>query len=107
MLTWDGVSLRETPVASGVHMIAHDDLDDPATARIAAWLPRFTAAEPDDWTALLQETAALDPNDDRAIIRDNTSHGYPTLSLLYATAEVSADGAAVSSHVLSRPGHWD
>lgn len=107
VLSWDGVSLRETPVTPGVHMIAHDDLDDPGTARIAAWLPQFAATAPDAWLALLQETAALDPDDDRAIIRDNTTHGYPTLSLLYATAEVGAEGATVSSHVLARPGHWD
>lgn len=107
VLAWDGEALRETPVEPGVHMIAHDDLDDPATARIAAWLPRFRASDPEDWTALLRETAALDPDDDRAIIRDNTSHGYPTLSLLYATAAVGAGGATVSSHVLERPGHWD
>ncbi|MFE6996716.1 NRDE family protein [Microbacterium sp. NPDC057659] len=107
VLSWDGASLRETPVDPGVHMIAHDDLDDPGTARIAAWLPRFAASDPDAWLALLQETAALDPDDDRAIIRDNTTHGYPTLSLLYATAEVGLDGATVSSHVLQRPGHWD
>lgn len=107
VLSWDGASLRETPVNPGVHMIAHDDLDDPGTARIAAWLPRFAAAAPDAWPALLQETAALDPDDDRAIIRDNTTHGYPTLSLLYATAEITGADATVSSHVLARPGHWD
>ncbi|MGB4137807.1 MAG: NRDE family protein [Microbacterium sp.] len=119
VLTWDGRELRETPVAPGVHMIAHDDLDDPATARIAAWLPRFRAAhdeaeDPQDlsgwatrWIALLGETGRLSPDDDRAIIRDNRAHGYPTQSLLYCTAEVAAGGTTAASHVLTRPGRWD
>ncbi|MBN8425048.1 NRDE family protein [Microbacterium esteraromaticum] len=115
VLTWDGAGLRETPVAPGVHMIAHDDLDDEATARISAWLPRFRAearqtADATDWAShwagLLADTTTLDPTDDRAIIRDNRVHGYPTLSLLYCTAEIGSGGAAVDSHVLPTPGHW-
>jgi hypothetical protein len=113
VLSWDGVALRETPVRDGVHMIAHDDLDDPRTARIEAWLPLFAGSRPDDdgwaerWIGLLAESATLSPDDDRAIIRDNNPHGYPTMSLLFCTAEVSADGASARSHVLARPGHWD
>ncbi|MFD5226079.1 NRDE family protein [Microbacterium sp. NPDC058342] len=112
VLHWDGVELRETRVPAGVHMIAHDDLDDPRTARIDAWLPRFADARPEDagwaarWVGLLAESAKLSPDDDRAIIRDNNAHGYPTESLLYCTAEVSADAATVHSHVLAEPGHW-
>ena len=115
VLTWDGVALRETPVDSGVHMIAHGDLDDAGTARIEKWLPRFRAearqaSDAADWAShwigLLADTASLDPTDDRAIIRDNRVHGYPTLSLLYCTAELSAHGAKVESHVLPTPGHW-
>ncbi|MDT0157972.1 NRDE family protein [Microbacterium sp. ARD32] len=113
VLHWDGATLRETPVPHGVHMIAHDDLDDPRTARIGMWLPRFTAAATDAgdwaerWVALLAESARLSPADDRAIIRDNNAHGYPTESLLYCTAEVSADAVDVHSHVLAEPGHWN
>ncbi len=113
VLHWDGAELRETPVPHGVHMIAHDDLDDPRTARIEAWLPEFAAARPDDdgwadrWVALLARSAQLSPDDDRAIIRDNNAHGYPTESLLYCTAEVQADAASVRSHVLAEPGRWD
>jgi len=120
VLSWDGDALRETPVPAGVHMIAHDDLDDPRTARIEAWLPRFAeiereiasgedgsdAAWADRWVDLLAESAAMSPVDDRAIIRDNNPHGYPTMSLLFCTAEVTADGAVVRSHVLPTPGAW-
>lgn len=117
VLSWDGESLRETAVPQGVHMIAHDDLDDPRTARIAEWLPRFAqvageTAQDDDadwaerWIALLAETSALSPDDDRAIIRDNTVHGYPTLSLLFCVAELTAEDVDVHSHVLAAPGRW-
>jgi len=112
VLSWDGTALRETPVPAGVHMIAHSDLDDPETARIARWLPEFrvhpTRDEdwPDSWIRLLAATAELDPADDRAIIRDNRPHGYPTQSLLYCTASVSAEGVDVRYHALPTPAHW-
>ena len=113
VLSWDGIELRETLVPEGVHMIAHDDLDDPRTARIEAWLPRFAAAAPEDdgwasrWVDVLGESAALSPEDDRAIVRDNHVHGYPTMSLLFCTAEVAPGAVTVQSRVLARPGHWD
>lgn len=112
VISWDGTALRETAVPAGVHMIAHTDLDDPGTARIARWLPEFrahpaTGADwPQDWIRLLAATTALDPTDDRAIIRDNRPHGYPTQSLLYATASVGADGVVVRDHTLPEPAHW-
>ncbi|MBM7469005.1 hypothetical protein JOD62_001553 [Microbacterium keratanolyticum] len=116
VLSWDGVDLREMPIDAGVHMIAHDDLDDPETPRIARWLPEFAAradASTTDeewwhpWVSLLGDSARLNPEDDRAIIRDNRPHGYPTLSLLYAVAEVSPTGVTVHDRALTRPGHWD
>ncbi|MEJ6553466.1 NRDE family protein [Microbacterium esteraromaticum] len=118
VLSWDGNELRESSVPEGVHMIAHDDLDDPRTARIEAWLPRFAAAMPeragegpaeawvDGWVSVLGESAALSPEDDRAIVRDNRVHGYPTMSLLFCTAEVSPGAVDLRSRVLARPGHW-
>lgn len=114
VLSWDGAELTETPVLEGVHMIAHDGLDDPNTARIATWLPRFRQERPStddpDWAArwleLLAESGSLSPDDDRAIIRDNHAHGYPTMSLLYCVAAVSDAGAVARSHVLARPGQW-
>ncbi|WP_217184867.1 NRDE family protein [Streptomyces sp. AC495_CC817] len=114
VLSWDGVALRETPVPAGTHMIAHDDLDDEETPRIAAWLPEFRALGPAaqspgwaaEWTALLADSARLSPEDDRAIIRDNRPHGYPTQSLLFCTAEVSPSGVEVEYHALPAPAHW-
>lgn len=112
VLSWDGTVLRETPVPAGVHMIAHSDLDDADTARIARWLPEFRAHPtqdedwPQSWIRLLATTAELDPADDRAIIRDNRPHGYPTQSLLYCTASVGAEGIDVRYHGLPSPAHW-
>ena len=112
VLSWDGQSLAETPVPTGVHMIAHDGLDDPATARIARWLPEFRshAATSDDWDAewieLLAASAVLDPTDDAAIIRDNRPHGYPTQSLLYCVAAVDHAALDVRQTTLPTPGHW-
>lgn len=111
VLSWDGKELSETPVPRGVHMIAHDGLDDPATARIARWLPEFRAhpARTDNWEAewieLLAASTALDPSDDAAIIRDNRPHGYPTQSLLYCLAAVDHDGVEVHEAPMSSPGH--
>lgn len=112
VLSWDGVHLTETAVPRGVHMIAHDGLDDPATARIARWLPEFRAAPAltedweERWIDLLAASTTLDPTDDAAIIRDNRPHGYPTQSLLYCLAEVGHDSVEVRSAPLPRPGHW-
>ncbi len=114
VLSWDGDVLRDTSIPAGVHMIAHDDLDDPATPRIAAWLPEFRALEEagedrdwvDRWTTLLASSAHLSPEDDRAIIRDNRPHGYPTQSLLYCVASVGPAGIDVRDQALPRPGHW-
>jgi hypothetical protein len=95
-------------------MIAHDDLDDAETPRIAAWLPEFRALGPAadsadwaaDWVALLAASARLSPEDDRAIIRDNRPHGYPTQSLLYAVATVDHNGVEVRDVTLPSPAHW-
>ncbi|NKF34601.1 hypothetical protein HER21_50180, partial [Pseudomonas sp. BGM005] len=65
VLSWNGADLRETPISDGIHMIAHDDLDDLETPRIAAWLPEFRALGPAadsldwpaEWTRMLGATA--------------------------------------------------
>lgn len=108
---WDGESVRTVDLAPGVHMIAHDDVDDPKTARIVAWHNAFAAPSDDDWIAewlgALERTTALEPTDDRAIIRDNRPHGYPTLSLLVCAGSVSADGAEVVYGEFDEPGAWN
>lgn len=110
--TWDGAEVRRRALAPGTHMIAHDEPDDPATARIAAWRDAFTAAPTEGerwwepWTGVLAESAALDPRDDRAIIRDNRPHGYATMSLLACVASVTPGAADVRYAELTRPGAW-
>lgn len=120
VIMWDGIERREAMLPPGTHMIAHDDLDDPATERIAAWLGVFAAEVPDagapasgahawwrPWLAILARSADLAPDDDRAIIRDNRAFGYPTLSLLVCAGSVSASGAEVEYGELDEPGHWN
>ena len=51
-------------------------------------------------------STALAPEDDRAIIRDNRPHGYPTQSLLYCVATVTGDGVEVRDVTLPTPAHW-
>lgn len=113
VLSWDGQSLRTTDLAPGTHMIAHEDVDDPATARITAWLEPFRATALGDderwwtpWVALLEETTDLESTDDRAIIRDNRPFGYPTLSLLACVASVTPDDIDLRYGELREPGRW-
>jgi len=113
VVSWNGEERRETAVGPGTHMIAHDDIDDPATARISHWLEQFRLVDPGDgddwylpWLTVLERSADLAPTDDRAIIRDNTVHGYPTLSLLVCVASVGPDGVDVRYAGLPQPGVW-
>ena len=113
---WDGESTRTVSLPPGIHMIAHDDVDDPATARILTWRDEFaaSAAGPADaeqwWTAwldVLERSAQLDPTDERAIIRDNRPYGYPTLSLLVTAASIVDGHADVAYGELDTPGAWN
>lgn len=104
---WDGESLRSVPVPPGTHMIAHHDLDDARSPRIVAWRDAFAAAAADEWMSVLARSAQLDPGDDRAIIRDNNAHGYPTQSLLLCTASVAQRAVEVRYAELDRPGEWN
>ncbi len=121
LITWDGLTRRDVPVPTGIHMIAHDDLDDPGTARIGAWLDAFRAEAPDPdapasgpdawwrpWMRLLDERSRrMSPDDDRAIIRDNRAHGFPTLSLLVCAASVGAGEVDLAYGELAEPGRWN
>ncbi|GGH45421.1 NRDE family protein [Microbacterium album] len=112
---WDGHDLRRVTLGPGTHMLAHDDVDDPTTARIRMWLGAFTEAPTDvpgdawwePWREVLAATARLSPSDDRAIVRDNRAHGYPTLSLLACVASVRPGEADVRYAELESPGHWN
>ncbi|MFT4215374.1 MAG: NRDE family protein [Microbacterium sp.] len=109
---WDGVSVRRVVLSPGIHMIAHDDVDDAATARIATWRDAF--GEPGDgpdwwmpWLDTVERTNRFGPLDDRAIVRDNRPHGYPTLSLLVCAVSVSAEGVDALYGEFDRPGVWN
>jgi hypothetical protein len=118
--TWNGTELRQTMLTPGIHMIAHHDVDDTArTPRIAHWLPEFQAlagladhAWRTQWLALLEASAQLASDDDRAIVRDNRTHGYDTRSLLYCLTESvpaanrGVQPLTIDSAVFAVPGHW-
>ncbi len=112
---WDAATLRTVDLAPATHMIAHDDVDDPRTARIRRWLGAFASAAPEldhanglqPWLDVLQDTAVTPATDDAAIIRDNRPYGVPTLSLLVCTASVGTDGVDVAYGALAVPGEWN
>ncbi|MCT9820683.1 NRDE family protein [Microbacterium sp. W1N] len=109
---WDGAAVRTVGLAPGIHMIAHDDVDDPTTARIIAWRAAFPEPGEGDrwwepWLDTLERTSEVGPVDDRAIVRDNRPFGYPTLSLLACAASIDADGARVVYGEFDEPGAWN
>ena len=136
VVSWDGVALRTTELPPGTHMVAHGDVDDLDTARIAQWLPEFrgtasfvgssagsfaasfagmdAGADADGsdhdwwepWLAIVERSAQLAGTDDTAIIRRQTFEGIPSYSLLIATATVGADGLDVRDAPLPTPGEW-
>jgi len=55
---------------------------------------------------VLDRSAELSPDDDRAIIRDNRPHGYPTQSLLLCAAEITSSGVDVRYGELDHPARW-
>lgn len=112
--SWDGRRLQVQDLAPGTHMVAHDDVDDRNTPRIAAWLDAFASAPTSgtsgewwqEWLQVLEHSAHVGSEDDRAIIRDNRPHGYPTQSLLACVATIDARGSDVRYAELLHPGKW-
>lgn len=118
LVSWDGHEQRRTLLPPGTHMIAHGDLDDTETPRIVTWRDAFADAPTDGddgtgsgawwrpWLSVLERSTTLSPDDDRAIIRDNRTHGYPTLSLLACVASISPGATDVRYAQLAQPGTW-
>lgn len=105
--SWDGSALRTDTLAPGTHMVAHHDVDDPRTPRIVAWRDEFAAAPFEEWPGVLARTAEVSPEDDRAIVRDNRPHGYPTQSTIVCTAQVwPGRRADVRYAELEHAGSW-
>ncbi|GAA3773739.1 hypothetical protein GCM10022240_27030 [Microbacterium kribbense] len=104
VITWDGLTRSEVAVPPGTHMIAHDDLDDPRTARITAWHDAFAAASTTDDAAAsaspaMQAGEVADP--DRAladtvppasgaIASGGPAWAHPWLEVLARSAELGA-----------------
>ncbi len=111
--SWDGRRFASSPLTPGTHMVAHDDVDDPRTARITRWLPAFRDAPLPPgpawyapWLAIVAESATLDPTDDEALIRDHRHLGIPTLSLMLCAVTVGDEGTELASAALPAPGQW-
>ncbi|GAA4779871.1 NRDE family protein [Microbacterium gilvum] len=114
LVSWDGDRLSREVMPAGTHMIAHDGLDDRATPRIATWRDAFAAAPAEGdgawwepWLAVLTRSTTLSPEDDRAIIRDNRVHGYPTQSLLACVTSVTPTTADIRYAELETAGRWN
>lgn len=79
--------IETAAIKAGISMLTARDLDDTSSARIAAYLPRFEAAEPPDpgggdwaaWEALMAAGPA-DARDPRSAMAMTPVEGYGTLS---------------------------
>jgi hypothetical protein len=114
VISWNGLESRTLELSPGTHMVAHDEVDDPDTARISTWLPEFRTAAvdaPDEgwwrpWLAIMDRSAELAGDDDAAIIRRQTYEGIPSYSLLVCVGTVSESGVEVRDAPLTTPGEW-
>ena len=115
VVSWDGLQRRTVDLSPGTHMVAHDDVDDPATARIVRWLPEFREAASwgahdgawwRAWMPIIERSADLPGDDPAAIIRRQTYEGVPSYSLLMCVATVADDGLDVLDAPFTTPGEW-
>ncbi|MFT4186702.1 MAG: NRDE family protein [Micrococcaceae bacterium] len=109
--SYNGKKVIREKIKPGIHMVAHDNMDDFRTPRIKLWLPEFQklAGLPEDewqqaWLDLLEKTTKLGPEDNKAIIRDNRVYGIPTLSLMYVIGKNSESRITLNSKVFDKPG---
>lgn len=108
--TGDG-PIRIVPIPEGLHMIEAGELDDPASARIARFLPQFAfVGAPDpasgDWAAwenLLADRSARgeDPRDAMCIVTDGE---YGTVSSALVALPRHVTEPAVFRHAEGLPG---
>jgi hypothetical protein len=114
VISWNGLESRTVELGPGTHMVAHDDVDDPETARISRWLGEFRAAAEDlpegdwwrPWLEILDRSAELAGDHDAAIIRRQTYEGIPSYSLLVCVGTVGESGVDVRDAPLTTPGEW-
>ena len=136
VVSWDGLQSTVVDLAPGTHMVAHHDVDDVETERIARWLPAFRdasasdasagdasagdasagAASPagvaghgewwDAWMSVVARSAELPATDAAAIIRRQSFEGIPSYSLLVCVASVGESGLDVHDAPLETPGVW-
>lgn len=109
---WDGLQSRTVQLPPGIHMIAHDEVDDPETPRIAQWLPSFRDSAPEGrewwtpWMQIVERSADLPGDDPAAIIRRQSFEGVPSFSLLVCVAEIGEAVFDVRDAPLTTPGTW-
>ncbi|WP_378790292.1 hypothetical protein ACFMQL_41020 [Nonomuraea fastidiosa] len=87
MWSWNGERLTTSPLPAGTSMVVNSGLD-PESERVAAYLPRFRAAE--DWS----EFTAEPPSDDRGalIIRHELPDGRVFASLSVMRVSIAPEG---------------
>ena len=74
---WDGIRARVETLAPGTHMIAHDDVDDPATPRIAHWLDEFRRTPLGARTRMVVGAVDVDPRSQRRAGADRRPRDRP------------------------------
>ncbi|MGE5514325.1 MAG: NRDE family protein [Bacteroidota bacterium] len=93
------------PIPEGLHMLTAQELDDPASPRIAAYLPRFRAATPPqpeserwtEWAALLADGGGGPDGEEAAAMCFLRDGGFGT---------VSASLIALPAIGVETPPHW-
>ena len=116
VVAWNGLVSTTVELSPGTHMIAHDDVDDPETARITRWLPDFRGASelftPDEpewwgrWLEIVERSAELAGDDEAAIIRRQSFEGIPSYSLVICVATIGEGALDVCDTPLTTPGRW-
>ncbi|NRQ30443.1 hypothetical protein HII36_01110 [Nonomuraea sp. NN258] len=82
MFSWDGVRLTTATLPDGTSMVVNSGLD-PASPRVVAHLPRFSAAA--DWAELIRAEPSAEPG--ALLVRHSTPDGrvYASLSAMRVT----------------------